>query len=48
LVEKEKELNVNVQKRGSTFAKCIVSELLKDLISKVGKKNLCVRRMRLN
>jgi hypothetical protein len=48
LVEKEKHINVNVQKRGFAFAKCIVSELLKDLISKVGKNNLCVRRMRLN
>jgi len=28
-----------VQKRGSTFAKCIICEYLKDLISKVGKNN---------
>jgi hypothetical protein len=32
-------LNFNVQKRGSTFTKCIVCESLKDLISKVGKNN---------
>jgi hypothetical protein len=48
LVEKEKHINVNVQKRGYAFAKCIVNELSKDLICKVGKNNLCVRRMRLN
>ncbi len=32
-------LNVDVWKRGSTFAKCIVCKSLKDLISKVGKNN---------
>jgi len=41
LVEKEKHINVNVQKRGFAFAKCIVSELLKDLIQNRKKQPLC-------
>jgi hypothetical protein len=32
-------LNVDVRKCGSNFAKCTICELLKDLISKVGKNN---------
>ncbi len=36
---KKYHFNVNVQKRGSTFAKCIVCESLKNLISKVGKNS---------
>jgi hypothetical protein len=32
-------MNVDVQKRGLTFAKCIVCEYLKDLLSKVGKNS---------
>jgi len=36
---KKYHFNVNVQKRGSTFAKCIVCESLKDLISKVGQNS---------
>jgi hypothetical protein len=36
---KKYHLNVNVQKGGSTFAKCIVCESLKDLISKVRKNS---------
>ncbi len=36
---KKYHFNVNVQKRGSTFAKCIVCECLKNLISKVEKNN---------
>jgi hypothetical protein len=48
LVEKEKNLNVDVWKRGSAFVKCIVCESLKDLISKLGKNNPCVKSMRLN
>ncbi len=41
LVEKEKHINVNVQKRRFAFAKCIVSELLKDLIQNRKKQPLC-------
>ncbi len=31
--------NVDVQKRGSVFVKCIICESLKDLISKLGKNS---------
>jgi len=48
LIEKEKHLNMDVQKRGSAFAKCTVCESLKDFISKVGKTNPCVKSMKLN
>jgi hypothetical protein len=48
LVEKEKHLNVDVWKRGFAFAKCIVCESLKDLISKTRKNNPYVRNLRLN
>jgi hypothetical protein len=47
-LKKKKHLNVDVQKRGFAFAKCIVCESLKDLISKVRKNNLCVKNMKLN
>jgi len=36
---KKCHLNVDVQKRGFTFAKCTICESLKDLISKVGKSS---------
>jgi hypothetical protein len=42
-LRKKKHLNVNVQKKGYIFVKCIVCESLKDLISKVGKNNLSVK-----
>ncbi len=32
-------LNIDVQKRGSTFPKCIICKPLKNLISKVGKNS---------
>jgi len=38
-LRKKYYLNVDVPKRGSTFAKCIICESLKDLISKVGKNS---------
>jgi hypothetical protein len=38
-LRKKYHFNVNVQKRGSTFAKCIVCESSKDLISEVGKNS---------
>jgi hypothetical protein len=38
-LRKKCHLNVDVQKRGFTFAKCTICESLKDLISKVGKSN---------
>jgi len=38
-LKKKYHLNVDVPKKGSTFAKCIICESLKDLISKVGKNN---------
>ncbi len=38
-LSKNHHFNVDVQKRRSFFAKCIVSESLKDLISKLGKTN---------
>jgi len=34
---------VDVQKKGFVFAKCTIYESLKDLISKVGKNNPCVK-----
>jgi hypothetical protein len=37
---KKYHFNVDVPKRGSTFAKCIICESLKDLISKVGKNSV--------
>jgi hypothetical protein len=39
-LRREYHFNVSVQKKGSTFAKCIVCKFLKDLISKVGKNNV--------
>jgi hypothetical protein len=42
-LKKKKHLNMDVQKRRSIFAKCTICESLKDLISKVGKKNPCVK-----
>jgi hypothetical protein len=39
-LKKKYHLNVDVQKRGSTFTKYIVCESLKDLISKVGKNGV--------
>jgi hypothetical protein len=36
-------LNVDVWKRGSSFAKCTICECLKTLISKVGKNNANVK-----
>jgi hypothetical protein len=41
--KRKKHLNVDVRKKGSIFAKCIICESLKDLISKVGKNNLSVK-----
>jgi hypothetical protein len=38
-LRKKCHLNVDVPKKGSTFAKCIICESLKDLISKVGKNS---------
>jgi hypothetical protein len=38
-LRKRHHLNVDVQKWGSMFAKCIVCESLKDLISKLGNNN---------
>jgi DNA-binding protein len=43
LLKRKYHLNVHVRKRGSTFAKCIVYEFLKDLICKVGKIVLALR-----
>ncbi len=39
---------MDVQKRGSTFAKCTICKSLKDLISNLTKNNLCVKNMKLN
>jgi len=39
LLRKKYHLNVDVPKKGSTFAKCIICEYLKNLISKVGKNS---------
>jgi hypothetical protein len=36
-------MNMDVWKRRFIFAKCIFCESLKDLTSKVGKNNLCVK-----
>ncbi len=38
-LKKRHHLNVNVRKRGSIFAKCIMWESLKDLISKLGRNS---------
>jgi hypothetical protein len=38
-MRKKHHLNMDVQKRGLIFAKCIVRESLKDLISKFGRNN---------
>ncbi len=38
-LRKRHHLNVDVQKQGPMFAKCIVCESLKNLISKLGKKS---------
>ncbi len=38
-LRKRDHLNVNVQKRGFMFAKCIVCESLKNLISKLGNNS---------
>jgi hypothetical protein len=40
---KKKHMNVIVQKRGFVFAKCVVCESLKDLISKAKENNPCVK-----
>jgi hypothetical protein len=40
---KQKKLNMNVQKRGSIFAKYTVCESLKELISKARKNNPSVK-----
>jgi len=40
---KKKNLNVDMWKRGFVFAKCTICESLKDLISKAGQNNLCVK-----
>jgi hypothetical protein len=40
---KKYHFNVDVQKRGSTFVKCIACEYLKDLISKVGKNSVSAK-----
>jgi hypothetical protein len=42
-LKKKKHLNVDVRKKGFVFAKCIICESLKDLISKAGKNNLSVK-----
>jgi hypothetical protein len=39
-LRKKHQINVDVRKRGFTFAKCTMCESLKDLISKVGKNNV--------
>jgi len=38
-LKKKHHLNADVRKRGFMFAKCIVCESLKDLISKLGKNS---------
>jgi hypothetical protein len=38
-LKRRHHLNVDVQKRGSMFAKCTICESLKNLISKLGKNN---------
>jgi hypothetical protein len=38
-LKKRHHLNVNMQKQGSMFVKCIVCESLKNLISKLGKNS---------
>jgi hypothetical protein len=46
-LRKKYHFNVDVQKRGSTFAKCIVCEYLKDLMSKVGKNSVNAKEHKL-
>jgi hypothetical protein len=38
-LRKRHHLNVDVRKRGSIFAKCIVCESLKEFKSKLGRNN---------
>jgi hypothetical protein len=38
-LRKKFHINVDVGKKGSTFAKCTICKSLKDLMSKVGKNN---------
>jgi hypothetical protein len=38
-LRKRHHFNVDVRKRGSIFAKCMMCESLKDLISKLGRNN---------
>jgi hypothetical protein len=42
-LKNKKHLNVDVWKKGSIFAKCTISESLKDLISKARKNNPFVK-----
>jgi hypothetical protein len=46
-LRKRHHFNVDVKKRGYVFAKCIVCELLKDLISKLEKNNSDVKEYEL-
>jgi hypothetical protein len=43
-LRKKHHFNVDVQKKGSTFANCTICESLKDLISKVGKNNVSANK----
>jgi hypothetical protein len=47
-LRKKYHLNVDVKKRGSNLAKCIICESLKDLISKVGKNSVGAKNMKWN
>jgi hypothetical protein len=38
-LKKKYDFNVDVQRRGSNFAKCVVCESFKNFISKVGKNS---------
>jgi hypothetical protein len=38
-VRKRHHININVQKRGLTFAKCLMCQSVKDLILKLGKNS---------
>jgi len=38
-LKKKYDFNIDVQIRGSNFAKCAICESLKNFISKVGKSN---------
>jgi hypothetical protein len=42
-LKKRHDLNVDVRKKGSIFAKCIVCETLRDLISKLGRNSSDVK-----